>query len=52
MRADINPFSTNMMLQQYRRLKRLRSKVGKQKIIYSAILLEGAAMLYSKFTLA
>jgi len=40
----MNIFSTRMMLQQYRRLKRPTSKVSKETLAYTAILIVGTAI--------
>ena len=48
----MNIFSAHMMLKQYRRLKRPRSKVSKETLVYTAILIAGTAMLYLQFTAA
>ena len=48
----MNIFSAHMMLKQYRRLKRPRSKVNKETLVYAAILIAGSAILYVKFTKA
>ena len=45
----MNIFSAHMMLKQYRRLKRPRSK---ETLVYTAILIAGTAMLYLQFTAA
>ena len=45
----MNIFSAHMMLKQYRRLKRPRSKVSKETLVYTAILIAGTAMLYLQF---
>ena len=41
-----------MMLKLYRRLKRPRSKVSKETLVYTAILIAGTVMLYLQFTAA
>ena len=52
MRTGMNIFSAHMMLKQYRRLKRPRSKVSKETLVYTAVLIAGTAMLYLQFTAA
>ena len=46
----MNVFTAHMMLKQYRRLKRPRSKVSEETLIYTAVLIAFAAMLYVQLT--
>ena len=48
----MNVFTAHMMLKQYRRLKRPRTKVSKQTLSYTAVLIAFAAMMYVQLTVA